>query len=113
MPQKYENKHWPYWQQSPENDFIFFIFRLQDVMFSVFRDRMNIRKEIMEMEGSDRDLTYRVYQKERCLNRIALLHSDTAATQKVVTLRLKVSSNTTNIQIIVIIYSFMCQCSHI
>ena len=52
-------------------------------MFSVFQDRMNIRKEMMEVEGIDRDMTYRIHVKGRELTRIGLLHSDTALSQKV------------------------------
>ena len=58
-------------------------FRIQGVMFCVFQDRMNIRKEIMELEGSERDLDYRIHVKEQYLNRIGVVFTDPIITEKV------------------------------
>lgn len=58
-------------------------FRLQGVLVNVIADRLSIRKEVMELEGSDRDLAYKIHCKERHLARISLVFSDSVVAGKV------------------------------
>lgn len=57
--------------------------RLQGLLFSVFQDRMNVRKEILELEGSERDMQFKVHLKEKALTRMSLVFSDPTVMEKV------------------------------
>ena len=50
---------------------------------AVFQDRLSIRREAMELEGSDRDLAYKIHRKELHLKRIGEVFFDPAVSVKV------------------------------
>ncbi|XP_077994316.1 kinesin-like protein KIF18A [Glandiceps talaboti] len=50
------------------------VIRLQHSMLNIFIDRANIRKELMELESSDKDLTMKIIRKERNKERCNLIY---------------------------------------
>ncbi|XP_070539136.1 kinesin-like protein KIF18A [Ptychodera flava] len=59
--------------------------RLQHTMLTVFIERANIRKELMELESSDRDLTMKITRKERNKERFKLIKVNTHELGKMTT----------------------------
>lgn len=53
------------------------------MLSGVFENRLSIRKEVMELEGSDRDLAFKIHCKERHLERISMIFSDSVVAGKV------------------------------
>jgi len=49
------------------------LFRFKEVLQKIFEKRVNIRKELMELEGSEKVLGLKILKKEMTLNRLSLL----------------------------------------
>ena len=65
---------------------IFFLslFRIGGLLLSVFEERISIRKELMEMEGSYRDIAFKIHLKQISIDRIKILITDPAEVEQVV-----------------------------
>lgn len=57
--------------------------RLSASLDGVFRGRIEIRKEMLELESSERDLAYKIYRKELMMARISLFAQGDTDAQKV------------------------------
>ena len=53
----------------------------RDTLHSIFKQRLSIRKEIMEFESSDRDISYKLHCKEKTLTRIQTLLDPTKSAE--------------------------------
>ena len=51
---------------------------------SVFEERISIRKELMEMEGSYRDIAFKIHLKQISIDRIKILITDPAEVEQVI-----------------------------
>ena len=60
-----------------------FAYRLQGSLHSIFGDRISIRKEMLELEGSERDLEFEIFRKQLAMGRIDLVITDLIAQEKV------------------------------
>ena len=63
-------------------DFVYY-FRLEGVVDAVFSDRISIRKQLMELEGTQRDLSYRIHHKEKQMTRLTLFVKNPVADDQV------------------------------
>ena len=45
--------------------------RLQSALYTVFFDRLSVRKELGELEGLERDLSFKIGNKQRSMQRLA------------------------------------------
>ena len=57
--------------------------RLQLELHKVFVQRGSIRKELLELESSDRDLTIKISRKHLMVERLRLIHGGSAQGDKV------------------------------
>ena len=57
--------------------------RLRHLLASVFEERRNIRRELMELECSSRDIVYKIHRKERSLARLDAVVMETDVHDKV------------------------------
>ena len=65
---------------------IFFLslFRIGGLLLSVFEERISIRNELMEMEGSYRDIAFKIHLKQISIDRIKILITDPAEVEQVI-----------------------------
>ena len=54
------------------------------MLLSVFEERISIRKELMEMEGSYRDIAFKIHLKQISIDRIKILITDPAEVEQVI-----------------------------
>ena len=51
--------------------------RLQSELYAVFLERLSVRRELGELEGLERDLCFKISNKQRSRQRLAVFTSDT------------------------------------
>ncbi len=56
---------------------------MSGLLLSVFEERVSIRKELLEMEGSWRDLAFKIHLKHVSMQRIRVLLSNPADAEQV------------------------------
>ncbi|KAK6192439.1 hypothetical protein SNE40_003907 [Patella caerulea] len=53
------------------------VVRLQDVLHNLFTTRLAVRKEFLDAEAGKRDITWKIYKKEKVMNRLNILAGET------------------------------------
>ncbi|XP_064635833.1 kinesin-like protein KIF18A [Lineus longissimus] len=56
--------------------------KYQTVITSVFSKRLDTRKDLMELEGAERDLSLKLHIRQMCLSRVPLVALDSAVIEK-------------------------------
>lgn len=59
-------------------------FRLNVTLYNVFQEKLTLHREALELEFSERELMYRVWRKQRQLERSLCIVSDSAVVDKVI-----------------------------